>query len=262
MIDGNLDDWAVVPDAYRIVTEDMYEQLAGMGKAGTGVDLSDMTILLMTGWNEGTNMLYTGAQTFDNVHMCLRPTGDPSLMWRQDDLEIMIDIDHSGGQYAGFADLTEEEKKRQTGAQATQYCIAYPNADGINIYSFWAGTWDTEPPYFYSGFDYVGEDLGEGTTTYEHAYTPWVDLHWMGPDQSIVGDLEEGQIIGLQYSFGDFDDPETPNQYHAFWTVSGQDGTFKYAERFADFMLAPLEKDCTGVAVEANTWGRIKANLR
>jgi hypothetical protein len=261
-IDGDLSDWGVVPDAYRVVTEDMYEQLAGMGKAGTGVDLSDMTILLMTGWNEGTNMLYSGAQTFDNVHMCLRPTGDPSLMWRQDDLEIMIDIDHSGGLYGGFADLTEEENKRQTGAQATQFCMAYPNADGINIHCYMAATWALDAPYWYYGFNYEGEDLGEGTTTYENAFTPWVDLNWMGPDQGIIGDLEEGQIIGLQYSFGDFDDPETPNQYHAFWTVSGQDETFKRAERFADFMMAPLEKDCTGVAVEASTWGRIKANLR
>jgi hypothetical protein len=183
-------------------------------------------------------------------------------MWRQDDLEILFDIDHSGGLYGGFSDLTEEENKRQTGAQATQICVAYPNPDGINSHFFMAATWVVEEPYFYEGYNYEGEDLGEGTTTYEHALVPWVDLHWMGPDQGVVGDLEEGQIIGLQYSFGDFDDPETPNQYHAFWTVSGQDETFKRAERFADFMMAPLEKECTGVAVEASTWGRIKANLK
>jgi len=240
-IDGDLSDWDLVPDAYRIVTEDMYEQLAGMGKAGTGVDLSDMTILLMVGWNESTNLLYTGAQTFDNVHMVLRPAGDPSLMWQQDDLEIMIDIDHSGGLYAGFSGLTEEENKRQVGAQATQICVAYPNADGINSHVFMAATWAGDPPYSLEGYNYEGEDLGEGTTTYELAIVPWVDLNWMGPDQGIVGDLEEGQIVGLQYSFGDFDDPETPTQYHAFWTVSGQDETFKRAERFADFLLTSMD---------------------
>ena len=261
-IDGDLSDWDFVPNAYRIVTEDMYEQLAGMGKGGTGVDLEDMTILVMTGWNEGTNMLYTGAQTFDNVHMVLRPTGDPSLMWQQDVMEVMIDIDHSGGLFAGFEGLTEEELKRQVGAQGTQFCMAYPNADGINIHCYMAATWATDPPYFYTGFDYVGEDLGEGTTTYEMAYTPWVDLNWMGPDQGIVGDLEEGQIIGMGIAFGDYDDPETPTEYHAYWAISGQGETFKRAERLGDFMLAPLEKECTGVAVDANTWGRIKANLR
>jgi hypothetical protein len=266
-IDGNLDDWVPLSGtAYEITTEMMYEQLAGMGLAGTGVDLSDAAIWLAVGWNEASNMLYVGTQMYDNVHMVLRPTGEPSLMWQQDDLEIMIDIDHSGGQYAGLADLTPEESKRQVGAQATQYCMAYPNADGINAHSFMAATWDLEPPYWEHVFDFQGTNLGPGTVTYEIAMTPWVDLNWMGADQGIIGDLTEGEIIGMQFSYGDFDDPENPTQYHAFWTVSGQDQTFMFADRFGDFMLAPVDDtidwEKTGpLAVESNTWGRIKASF-
>lgn len=263
-IDGSLDDWAPVPEAYRITTEMMYEQLAGMGIGGTGVDLSDMAILLMVGWNENANKLYVGAQTYDNVHMVLRPTGQPTSMWQQDDLEVMTDFDHSGGQYAGFSDLTPEESKRQVGAQAQQYAYAYPNADGINEVSFMAATWDVEAPYQEQGYNFEGTNLGPGTTTYEIALTVWQDCNWMGPDQSIEGDLTEGQILGLQFSFGDFDDPENPTQYHAFWTVSGQDETFKRAERFADFLLAPIDDSIdwsVAQAVESNTWGRIKASF-
>jgi hypothetical protein len=266
-VDGSLEeDWAPLPEAYRITTEMMYEQLAGMGLGGTGVDLSDFAILLMVGWNETANMLYVGAQTYDNLHMVLRPTGEPSLMWQQDDLEIMIDIDHSGGQFAGFADLTPEESKRQVGAQATQFCYGYPNADGINGHCFMSATWALDPPYQELQFDFQGTNLGPGTTIYEHAIWPWLDLHWMGPDLGQTADLTEGDIVGLQFSFGDFDDPENPSQYHAFWTVSGQDETFKRAERFSDFMLAPIDDTIdwtkTGpLAVEQSTWGRIKASF-
>jgi len=39
-------------------------------------------------------------------------------------------------------------------------------------------------------FSYDGEHLGLGTTTYEVVPTPWDDLNWEGPDQSI---LQEGR---------------------------------------------------------------------
>jgi hypothetical protein len=267
VIDASLDDWVPLSGtAYEITTEMLYEQLAGMGLAGTGVDLSDAAIWMATGWNEAANKLYVGAQMYDNLHMVLRPTGEPTLMWQQDDLEFMTDADHSGGQYAGFADLTPEESKRQVGSQAQQYAYAYPNADGINAISFMAATWDVEPPYQEVAFDFQGTNLGPGTVIYEISATLWQDCNWMGPDQSVEADLTEGEIVGLQFSFGDFDDPENPTQYHAFWTVSGQDATFKQAERFADFMLAPIDEtidwEKTGpLAVESNTCGRIKASF-
>ena len=262
-IDGNLDDWAPVPAAYRVTTEMLYEQLAGMGLAGTGVDLADMTILLIVGWNESANKVYFGAKTYDDLHMALRPTGASNLMWRNDCLEVMIDLDHSGGFYKGFADLTEEETKRENGRQAQKYNYAYPCADGIHSFGGHAATWDVEPPYEEAAFHFEGTELGPGTTTYEIARIPWQDLHWMGPDQSLVGDLTEGEIMGLQFAFGDFDDPEDPTQYHAYWTVSGQDETFKRAERFSDFLLSPIDAsiDWTAMAVEPNTWGRIKASF-
>jgi hypothetical protein len=265
-LDGDLSEWAPLQGtAYEITTEMLYEQLAGMGLAGTGVDLSDAAIWLAVGWNEAANKMYVGAQMYDNLHMVLRPTGEPSLMWQQDDLEIMTDFDHSGGAYTGFADLTPEESKRQVGAQAQQYAYAYPNADGINSYTFSSALWDSEPPYNIAGLDYKGANLGPGTSFYEVGLTVWQDRNWLGPDQSIEGDLTEGEIIGMQFSFGDFDDPENPTQYHAFWTVSGQDGTFQFAERFADFMLAPMDDTIDWAAapqaVESNTWGRIKASF-
>ena len=147
MIDGDLRDWEIVPKAYRITTEIMYEQLAGLGltgHSGLWLDLSDFAVTLMVGWNEATNKLYAAAQTYDNIHIVLRPQGEPSLMWRQDDFEVMIDADHSGGQYMGLEQCWDAEAaRRANGAQAQQYIFAFPQADGItgtNLSS--AATWD------------------------------------------------------------------------------------------------------------------------
>jgi len=264
-IDGSLDDWSFLSPPYRITTEWLYEHF-GMGISGTGVDLKDFAVELMVGWNEATNKLYVGARTYDDVHLVMRATGEPELMWRQDNLQVMIDIDHSGGQYRFFSDLTSEEIKRQSGAQATLYAYAYPNADGINAVNLSnAATWDVEDPYQKQGFDFEGTNLGPGTTTYEIALTPWVDLHWMGPDQSIEGDLTERQIVGLQFEFGDFDELDNPTKpkYHAIWTVSGEMEAWIYAHQFADFMLSPMDPsiEWKTVGVENSTWGRIKASF-
>jgi len=69
-------------------------------------------------------------------------------MWQQDDFEVMIDADHSGGQYAGIESLSSEEGKRINGVRAQQYAFAFPQADGVtgaNLSS--AATWDMEPSY-------------------------------------------------------------------------------------------------------------------
>lgn len=107
-------------------------------------------------------------------------------------------------------------------------------------------TWTTEDP----GFTFDGTLNGPGTTA-------WDGMIYYGPE-STEHKFKEDEIIGLQFSYGDFDDPENPKQYHAFWTVSRQDATFKFAERFCDFLVAPSEP---GLAVEANTWDRIKASF-
>jgi len=256
-IDGDLSDWDIVPEAYTIPIDLMGERLAGM----TEPDYNDFNCWLKLGWNKSDNKLYVASWTYDNVHLVPRPSGEITLMWQQDDFEIMTDMDHSGGQYKGWSAEQipdEEERKLAEGRQAQQYACAYPQADGVYAVSFDYATWTTEAPYWEAGFTFDGTLNGPGTTTYEVRMTTWDEMIYYGPDQSTEHKFKEGEIVGLQFSYGDFDDPENPTQYHAFWTVSHQDATFKFAERFCDFLVAPLE---VKPAVEANTWGRIKASF-
>jgi hypothetical protein len=204
--------------------------------------------------------MWFGSEVFDNIHNV--DFDQPSLNWQNDDWEIMMDADHSGGQYAGFGDpYTADQVKDLTGRNAQQWILTYPPPPGMPV--FWAYstfTWlnDTDPnrlPELMDwGCSYEGDPKGEGTTRYEWKMAVWDELDWRGPDQSRRHILKADDIIGIQSSFGDFDQSST--DYTGFWTLSNQAETFKNAERFTD---AQMIKGTT--AVEANTWGRIKAGF-
>ena len=79
---------------------------------------------------------------------------------------------------------------------------------------------------------------------------------WNAPGDSKVSDLSDGKVIGFQISVPDFD--VAPSEYRAFHTLTGQAATWRYAERFADGRLVGAGG---GTAVEADSWGRIKASV-
>jgi hypothetical protein len=262
VIDGQDNDWAVVGAAYTFNTEDLYETLHDppMGKNGSGVDLADLTVQGKMGWRAANNSLYFFTKTYDNIHMITRPSGDISLMWRQDGIEIMVDADHSGGQYNGWAaPLDADQIKRLTGAQAQQNLFAYPNADGINQSAMVSATWYGAPgaPDYETGFSFTGTMMAEGTTTYEVRIGPaYDDLNWAGRDQSVAHTFKQDEITGFGWAWPDFDDPNNVGTYHAYWNITGTSATYMSAERLADVLLAPPE-----TAVTPSTWGRIKASF-
>ena len=96
---------------------------------------------------------------------------------------------------------------------------------------------------------------GPTTTIIEFFVTPFDDLIWNSPDDSVASPLFDGKIIGFQISAQDMD--EGPSDYRAFHTLSGQAATWRFAERFVDGRLVGVGGD--GTAVEEDSWGRIKA---
>jgi hypothetical protein len=252
---GDLSDWDIVPEAYKIRTEDMYDTQGGRGKAGTGPNLEDFAALVMIGWNPTDNKYYVAAQVFDDVHLIRcegTGTGDPGM----DRLEVCIDADNSGGQFKGFSvdELGEEQWKLTEGAQAQQQGFSYPPEC---IISWDASTWTFDPPYARLGFDYAGEFEGEGTMTYEVALTAWDNLNYQGPDESIMHSFVEGEVIGLEVVLTDPDVED--NMWENFWQIGGLGGTFMNADAHSDVVMAPLEPDIT--AVSPASWGKIKATF-
>jgi hypothetical protein len=264
VLDGDVSEWDIVPPAYVIPTEEMYEQLAGLGKGGAGVDLSDLALRSVCGWNDSLNRLYFMAEVFDDLHQIDRP--DPQCNWTDDCWEIMIDANHSGGSHNWFSDLTEEESKRLVNAEAQQNILALPPVQDVYFTNFSAGTWTTIPgDYFDIGWDFTGDEFGESTYYYELFIYPFDDLNWEGPDVSVHADLTEGEIIGCGWAFGDFD--ELSDAYDSYWTISGGDGTCGNTEALGDVFLSPMDPALegavldNGAAVEADTWGRIKSTF-
>ena len=90
------------------------------------------------------------------------------------------------------------------------------------------------------------------------AIIPFDDLHWKGADQSIVHDLTEGEIVGIGYSFMDWDVREGYSTY----LFSTYGGFHENADAFNDFQLDPVQWDLfEKTSILSTTWGQIKASL-
>jgi len=239
-LDGDVSDWEIVPEPYILTTEDLYEQLQGLGKRGSGYDESNMAVECVVGWNQTTNRLWIYTTVYDNITVVRPSTVGPGPMWHYDSLEIAFDADHSGGQFRGFSDLPEEENKRLRQAQAQKFNFSIPSPDEYEVFIGDSGEWYyiKGGELFDWGWSFDGVLDGAGTRVYEWSWQGWDDLNWEGPDKSRVHDLREGEIVGFNIAWNDPD--EGPGQ-PVYWTLCGADQTFKRADRFADVLLAELE---------------------
>ena len=89
-IDGNADDWAIVPDSYAIGM-DQLEDTEAPGGHGTHRDPKDLDVKVKVGWVKGLNRLYFLYQAYDNYWDFSR------LDLHNDIFEVVVDGDLSGG---------------------------------------------------------------------------------------------------------------------------------------------------------------------
>jgi hypothetical protein len=270
VMDGDLSDWGMVPDAYRLSNdEELIESYVQEDRTPGGpFDASELVLEWIVGWNETNNKLYFYHKSYDEVLEFDRPAEAAGLMHTDDCLEIMIDADNSGGLFRGFSDVTDEEKTRMESSQAQRYGMSEPAPDNRGFRSANHGTWTEEKGGVNAdwGWSMDGALDGPGTLYYEVAITPWDDLNWEGPEGGVEHDLTEGEIIGCNLSYGDWDhegiDSDNPHgKYQSYWTMSGGSGTTSNASVLADFLLMPVEPGLFPTAVESATWGRIKSTF-
>ena len=268
--DGNIADWAGIQatdaatwNAVAVTTEEYYEVLVGLGIGGAGVDLSTFAVTAAMGWSDATDRFYMMAEWFDNIHQIDRE--NPAQIWSDDVWEFGIDATHSGGTYdppeGGWAD--EATQKDLQGSRHQQYKLAVPPFPNVFVEEKNASTWligDGLPPkaYWDAGWTYTGDQFGESTYTIEMMLTPWEFLDYRGPDNSQIKDLAAGEIVGVSWCFGDFD--EEPLDYAGFWSLTGANPNLGI--QLADFYLLPTTEIKGGpAAVESKTWGRIKSQF-
>ena len=258
-IDGDLSDWALVGDSYVIQTGQLHDLIT----SEAGVSSDDFAVRLMVGWNKAANRLYIAAQVRDDIHQIDRPAGSAGVRIFQDDaFEVFIDADHSGGQYANFTELSPEEQLQLNGAEASHFVLAGPPPDEDFFVNFSAAAWYAlaDGPFTKAAIGFTGVLGGVGVTNYELMLAPFDHVDINAVFQSREHILAEGEIIGFNVEFNDFD--TNAELFDAKWSLSGQLNSFRFSERFADLILMPLDGIFQPTIVEANSWGRLKASMQ
>jgi len=250
--DGNIEDWEDAVGPPSLLPADMFSD-PGVGD-GAAYDPADMDYRVWLAWNQTGNHLYFAMDRLDNIYVNEYAGGNPGSVWQQDSLEFMVDGDHSGGSYnRNNEDLTAEEKTRHFNAQAQKYNFTFDDPE--ERYGGYPGPadWANRVP-FLSAF---GQSVGSDPTlsVLEFYVTPFDDLVENEGD-SRVSPLFPGKVIGLQIAVVDRD---APGEYRSYQTLSGQPGTFRFAERFVDARLIGAGGE--GTAVKNNSWARIKASF-
>jgi len=251
--DGSVEDWEDVFGEPSWVPTDLYADPT-VGD-GAQYDPADLDYRIWAGWNSDTNTIWYAMDRIDNVYFGREYDG--SSPWNYEAIEVMLDGDHTGGDYTGSAnpDWTDEEKKLNNNRTAQQYIAVADDPSGRHVFYLGAGSdWVNELPYA----DGYGVSVGDGPTQsiIEFFVTPFDDLIWNSPGDSRASNLVAGGIIGFQISCPDTD--QAPGQDRAFHTLSGQAATWRFAERFIDARLVGAGG---ATAVEQASWGRIKASL-
>ncbi len=249
--DGTVTDWEDVAGDATYLPTDLYQDPT-VGD-GAQYDPADLDYRIWSAWNSSSSTIWFAMERIDNVYFGREYDG--SSPWNYEAIEVMLDGDHTGGDYTGSAnpDWNDEEKKLNNNRAAQQYIAVADDPSGRHVFYLGAGAeWVNDLPYADGG----GTSVGDGPTVsiIEFFCTPFDDLIWNSPDDSQASELFDGKIIGYQISTPDTD--KAVGQDRAFHTLSGQAATWRFAERFVDARLVGL-----GTAVEGNSWGRIKASL-
>lgn len=257
VVDADLGDWAVVGTEYTVGTSAFRDLV----HEGTSVDPADFTVELKVGWNPAVNRIYLAARVTDDIHQIDRPAGSASLRIFQDDaMEIFLDADHSGGQFANFVDLSPAEQLRRNGTEANHFVIAGPPPDAVYLVNYSAAGWYALPdgPYTAAAYRTGAGPTGGTETTYEAMFVPFdridVDAVFLSDEHP----LREGQVIGFNMEFDDYD--RSSELLDAKWSLSGGQNAFQLSERFTDLMLMPLE-GIFPTRTEDVSWGHLKASL-
>lgn len=258
VIDGELQDWDWVDQSYAISTADFRDLVK---EEDAELDAADFAVRLMVGWNAASNQLFVAARVVDDIHQIDRPSGSAAARIFQDDaMELFLDADHSGGQYADFAELSPVEQLSRNGTEASHFVMAGPPPDDDFFINFSAAAWYALTDGPFSKAAYRLEETTDGTmaVNYELMLASFdridVDAVFLSDEHR----LREGEIIGFNVEFDDFD--FSSELLDGKWSLSGGYNSFRFSERFTDLMLMPFES-IFHTDAEVATWGRIKASF-
>ncbi|NKB71155.1 MAG: hypothetical protein GKR89_29135 [Candidatus Latescibacteria bacterium] len=255
-IDGNIAEWGVVPTIPYEVGNDQYSD-AVYSKLRGEIDVSDLSVRQIVGWNDNNNRMYFMAEVFDNVHNTDRE--DPGQFWADDAWEIYVSPTHPDREGGGPFTPGDETDP----IQGTSYNFGLPPVGGNWGQHNPPFEWHTDPFNDVSwslAFSFEGEEFGESTYFYEM----WIQPFDFVPDSGDLAeaeqtDLSDGDIIAISWTFGDFDAPGT--DYQGFWSTSPNGCCRADNDMVMSELDDSIDWGSQATSVESNTWGRIKSQF-
>jgi len=237
-IDGNTNDWQIIPDDYCIGTN----YLTDDEKIHLQPDPMNLDVKVCVGWVKGMNRLYFLYEAYDNYwdfsHTDLH----------HDIFEIVVDGDRSGGPFIEkFHPKRDSQDKWDLyfsfqGVHAQNYHIFTP-AEGMEWCMYWGSQqWLKELPYANSAYSYNFKPGEAGKLVLEFWITPFDSAYYEGPSLSKESSLKENEEIGLSWAVIDWDDANADNN-NGFWNLSDEHTMYGNASYLKAFRLMPLEDE-------------------
>ena len=236
-IDGNSDDWSLVPDSHSIGMDQLRETVVGIGGEH---DPANLDVKVKVGWVKGQNHLYFLYEASDNYWDFARAD------LHNDIFEVVIDGDLSGGPLI----RQRHPNKKLRGKLDTHFLFHGVHAQNYHIFTpadgkDWAMVWGSQPwikelPYANAAYKYNFKHGESGKLLLEFFVTPF---DYAPPDRSraIQTKLEEDKVIGMSWAVLDYDDEEA-DRYGAFWNLSHVTTMYGDASDLVAFRLMPIEK--------------------
>jgi PKD domain-containing protein len=250
-IDGNTDDWAMVPDSYAIGM-DQLEDTEAPGGHGTERDPKDLDVKVKVGWVKGLNRLYFLYEAYDNYWDFSR------LDLHNDIFEVVVDGDLSGGPLidiyhrdvwtadavGALANIDPRISRSDAffsyqGAHAQNYHIFTPAGDKDWVMAWGCAQYTKELPYANHAIKYDFKPGESGRLVLEFWITPFDYAGCEGPERAVESKLTENKLIGLSWAVIDYDDVNSPKR--KFWNLSHKQTFFGNASQLVGFRLMPLE---------------------
>jgi hypothetical protein len=259
-IDGNADDWSIVPDDYIIGTDQLGTDTAGPRRQP---DPKSLDVKVKVGWVKGLNRLYFLYEAYDDYWDFSRTGLD------QDIFELVVDGDRSGGPLierfhpeinpattrparAGSPPpATQETSTAQfisnrdawfdfQGHHAQNYHIFTP-AEGKDWCMAWGpqAAWIKKLPWSNVAYNYNFKPGESGKLIMEFWITPFDYAGAEGPQRAVESELTENKILGMSWAVLDYDDVKT--NVHGFWNLSPMHTMYGQASGLCAFKLMPLE---------------------
>ena len=249
-IDGNADDWAMVPERYVVGTD----QLADDSRKHPRPDPKTLDVRVRVGWVKGLNRLYFLYEAYDDYW-------DYSLPGLQNDtFEIVVDGDASGGplidkghkefwtpdrvgEAAAAPDArisVDEAHWAIHGVHAQNYHVFTPAVNKDWCLAWGAPSWVKELPWANAATTFQGRPGEPGRLVLEFWITPFDYAGPEGPLRAVESVLAENKILGLSWAVIDYDDVKARGN-NGFWNLSPRHTMYGHASELCAFRLMPLE---------------------